>query len=262
MINQDGGQERDDPVSQLSTRESSSTQPDARFSRFSILDLLVLTSLVGVNFGAWAYEPGVGFVVSIVSLPVAIRSLMLFRRRAALGLRTSSVEKVAYVGGSMLTAFGIYSLLALALFGAFCASCFALVATDSSRTFPLLMPLFAVAAAFPIIALVIAVRWMRSRWRRDTEQPRLRTGSHGRPGRRTLNVAAGQRRTSILRFALWPMAYLVIASVVAYYFGLLIEGANSNQQPSHQRDLIGRCFLIAFVAAALGHWLLWFMRRR
>lgn len=151
---------------------SPAAEPEARFNRFSILDLLVLTSLVAVNFGAWAYEPGVGVLVAIVSVPVAARSLLLFKRRAKLGLPTSGAQKAAYIGGSVLTAVGVYLLIAFGLFATLFVGCFALLATDSRQgNGGWALALTVLAIAIPIAVLWMVVRLVRRRWRRDTEDP-------------------------------------------------------------------------------------------
>ncbi|TWT77557.1 hypothetical protein Pla123a_22180 [Posidoniimonas polymericola] len=149
--------------------ESPAASPEAKFSRFSILDLLGLTALVALNFGAWAYEPGAGVLVTIVSVPVAVRSLLVFKRRAKLGLPTSSAQKAAYIGGSLLTAVGVYLLLAIGLFGTLFVGCFALIAANGPQGGSTALWLTALAIGMPIGALWIAIGVVRRRWRRDTD---------------------------------------------------------------------------------------------
>ncbi|TWT77556.1 hypothetical protein Pla123a_22170 [Posidoniimonas polymericola] len=146
--------------------------PDASLLRFSILDMLVLTALVAVNAGGWAYEPGIGLLVTLVTLPVAVRSLIVFKQRAAAGLPTSPFTRGVMLVGSLVAVAVVYAMIGFSLFGALWATCMAGLAFDQASK-----PLFgigfvALALLLPVAGLWLTFRWVRWRWRRDTDPDR------------------------------------------------------------------------------------------
>ncbi len=139
---------------------------DRGFS-FSLETLMVVMTLVAVGVGAIMLFPGIGIILAIMLLPAFVRTAMVVQRRAEQGQAVALWQRVALFFGSFATLMVILAVVAVASVGTFCALCLGLYQSGSQD---MSVPLASLAAiATTITVIVFATKWIRRRWRRDTQ---------------------------------------------------------------------------------------------
>ncbi len=134
---------------------------------FSLETLMLVMTLAAVGMGAIVLFPGIGIILAIMLAPAFVRTAMVVQRRAEKGKAVALWQRVALFFGSFVTAVVILVIVAVASVGTFCALCLCLY---SGGVRDAAMPLsFFAAAATTIAAIVLAVKWIRRRWRHDTQ---------------------------------------------------------------------------------------------
>lgn len=146
--------------------------PEARLTSFSLFDLMLLVTVAAVTLGAWAYQRGLGIMAGLVATPVVLRSLLVFKRRAAKGIATSPQQKARMVLGSAAVAFLIYSAFsAILVFWVLVGLVIGVISICTGASNPTFTDqgfLFLWAVGSVIVGLWLAGRWVRFRWERDT----------------------------------------------------------------------------------------------
>lgn len=143
------------------------TAPE-RFS-FSLSTLLLLMTLASVCFGLLAVAPGLGVPMCVLLVPVLVRTAKVVRRREAAGLPVSHAERVSL----MLSSFGVATVLAVVVsasaFAGFCGVCLLAISPGQYGGPWILLWGFGMCAvaAFAVWLVVLVVKWVRRRYRRD-----------------------------------------------------------------------------------------------
>lgn len=146
-----------------------------RESGFTIPEVAALTAAAILSLVAWSASPALGVLLTVFSLPVAVRGALVARRRARLGLSTSPGKRVRMLIGSVLSWVTIVSLVSLAVLFSLVAAmgfaCTTVVVTRGQGSESLIA---ATMVGGPLVSLAAGVwlggRWIRHRWRRDTEE--------------------------------------------------------------------------------------------
>ncbi len=142
---------------------------------FSLETLMLVMTLSAVGMGAIVLFPGVGIILAIMLLPAFIRTAKVVRRRAEQGRAVGLWPRVALFFGSFTTALVIIVVVSVASVGTFCGLCLGFYAVaEGGPGFDSLMILAAVisgiaAIAATITAIIFSTKWVRRRYRRDTE---------------------------------------------------------------------------------------------
>ncbi|HEX6963828.1 MAG TPA: hypothetical protein VF175_18315 [Lacipirellula sp.] len=160
----------EDPTAAAPPREA----PDAlapppmethpRGASFSIATLLLATTVVAICAALVAEAPGIGITMCILLAPVLVRTAMVVRRREAAGKRVSAGEKIGLILTSFVVINVIVAVVGFAAIGTFCAVCLGTVGALDEAS----MVVAGISALVITVALlVVMVRWVRSRYRRD-----------------------------------------------------------------------------------------------
>lgn len=150
---------------------------------FSLSTLMLVMTLATLACGLIVVAPGLGIVACILIAPVTVRTAMVVNRREAAGGRVSPGEKAMLFFSSFLVTSVIVAVVGVASVGTFCGVCiggYALLGDTQAfrgESWPLIIAIFgipiltALAVTIPIIRLL--ARWVRARYRRDTDQDLL-----------------------------------------------------------------------------------------
>ncbi|MCC6491730.1 MAG: hypothetical protein IT424_01775 [Pirellulales bacterium] len=139
---------------------------------FSISTMLIITTLVAVCSGLLASYPGLGVLVSILLVPVLVRTAKVVRRREAAGAQVPVGQKIALGATSFAATIVIATVVGFATFCCFCATCAAIFGLGSNEPEFLGIALAAsLLAAVSILLSVLLFRWSRRRYLRDIETP-------------------------------------------------------------------------------------------
>jgi len=140
-----------------------------RFS-FSLSTLLLLMTLASVCMGLLVVAPGLGVPMCVLLVPVLVRTMMVVRRREAVGLAVSRIEKISLMASS----FGVATVLAVvvsaAAFAGFCGVCLLMVSPDNKYGGPGILAWgvgMCAVAAFAVWLTIRVMKWIRRRYRRD-----------------------------------------------------------------------------------------------
>ncbi len=131
---------------------------------YSISTLLLATTLVAVCAALVAEIPGLGVPICILLAPVLVRTVMVVRRREAAGKHVSMGEKVALILTSFVVINVILAVVGVAAVGSFCAVCLGTVAVLNEGA---IVAAGLTGITVTILFLVLMVRWVRARYRRD-----------------------------------------------------------------------------------------------
>jgi hypothetical protein len=131
--------------------------------QFTAATLLVGITLLCVFFALFVAAPGLAILLAIFAFPAFVRTAMVARRREELGRPMSSETKFVSFIGSMAAAALIAMVVVVASIGTFCTICL-----TSGREE--MIPVAALIAGGVTIPIVVALgKWVRNRYRRDTE---------------------------------------------------------------------------------------------
>ena len=136
--------------------------PTAQKLSFSLEGLMLVVTLVSVCLGAFTLFPGLGILLAILIAPVFVRTVMVVRRREERGRPVDPLARIGLFLGSFATAMVIIVVVSVASLGTFCAVCLSI---GKEEAIPFAA---AVAILVTIGAIVLLVRWIRARWRHDT----------------------------------------------------------------------------------------------
>jgi hypothetical protein len=130
---------------------------------FSLSTLLLVTTIAAVCCGLFTAAPGLGIFVCILLAPALVRTAMVVRRRQARGHPVSTAQKAGLLLTSLVVAQVILIVVAFAAVGTFCAVC---LSAGDERAIPAAL----LAGALIVIpVIVLMVKWVRVRFRRDTQ---------------------------------------------------------------------------------------------
>ncbi|MAT68435.1 MAG: hypothetical protein CMJ58_02825 [Planctomycetaceae bacterium] len=153
---------------------SATAQPRHASFSFSFSALMLVVTLVTICCGLIAAAPGLGIPFSVLLVPVFVRTMLVIRRRSQQGRPPSRGEKAQLLATSFGVAATVLVVLCTASAGAFAGVCFGLAAIIDARLEDLgflFITATVVAAPLSVVALWWCVRWIRARWRRDTQLP-------------------------------------------------------------------------------------------
>lgn len=141
--------------------------PRSAWVRYSIVELAVGIALVATLVGLLAMaNPGIAILVSIVAVPVAIRTFLVLAKRRRQGLTTTRGQKWAFIGASTLIVIAMLAslvmLIAMSMFLALLVLCFS---GDGSKAEQWLTTVMLASVALVLLGFTPII-W--SRWKRDT----------------------------------------------------------------------------------------------
>ena len=133
------------------------TQPSETTAQFSLATILLVITLIAVCFGVFRISPGLGVIVAAIATPALFATVIVAENvMVKRGQRLTFANKiVAFVGF-----FGVFSLLAAAMFGALMTSC-GILATGMEgqpRTAGLLVAGGAALFVFAVSTLAVLAR--------------------------------------------------------------------------------------------------------
>jgi hypothetical protein len=136
---------------------------------FSLSTLLLLTTLCAAVLGLAVAAPGLGVFAGLFLMPALVRTLMVVRRREALGERVSAGQKAALTMTSFVVASTFAWAVAAALFCCFCGVCLLAFGAADAGGGVALMGLFVAMLGIAMAAIVLRrfIPWIRRRYRRD-----------------------------------------------------------------------------------------------
>lgn len=129
---------------------------------FTLEELMAAVTLIAVCLGLFTIYPGLAILLSIILSPVFLRTVLVVRRREALGLPVSPARKAWLFIGSFFTTVVILVLVTVASIGTFCAIC---LGAGTEKAIPIAAM---VGGITTILAIITSVAWIRWRWRRHT----------------------------------------------------------------------------------------------
>lgn len=126
----------------------------------TIFLLMTLSAVIVALIGA---APGLGILMAIVATPPVIRTMLVVKRRAQSGQQVGAVQKVLLFLSSLGTIAVVTLLAVCSSIGTFCGIC---LSSGKDSTIPIAALVALITAS---ITLFFCGKWIRSRWRRDTQ---------------------------------------------------------------------------------------------
>jgi hypothetical protein len=140
---------------------------------FSLGSLMLVMTLIAVLCGMFAVAPGIGVLLAIASLPVLIRTAGVVRSRKEAGLPTSPAKRILLFIGSLLATLVTAVVVCVASIGTFCGLCLGIGSLDNfSESSVAAGYLVAIPAAIAVTIgmILLARKWAKARWQRDTQE--------------------------------------------------------------------------------------------
>jgi hypothetical protein len=136
---------------------------------FSLSTLMLLTTLCAAVLGLAAAAPGLGVFAGLFLMPALVRTLLVVRRREALGERVSAGQKAALTATSFVVASTFAWAVAAALFCCFCGVCLLVIGAADTQGSLAITGLVVTTLGIALAAVVIRrlLPWIRRRYRRD-----------------------------------------------------------------------------------------------
>lgn len=136
-------------------------------SRFTLSDLLFLTTVAAVVCGGFAYDSGWGSALMLVLVPVAVRTQLALQRRAAIGVAARPHNKTRLLASSLGVVLLGYAGVAVWVAAAVWAWRLATTPADVEERLWLVGK--CLAAMFGLLLVtILARRWVSRRWWCDT----------------------------------------------------------------------------------------------